>query len=79
MRKKSSKKSPRSEREVWDKQDVADHIACSLPHVLKMMQTQGLPFARLGKLVRFRREDVLSWHAAQIHAAQTQQREKGAA
>jgi excisionase family DNA binding protein len=66
MRKSKSKKSPRLEREVWDRNDVADHFGCSLPHVLKLVRDQSLPCLHLGKLIRFRREDVFTWQTAQV-------------
>ena len=64
--KSKAKRLPRIERDVWDRQDVADHFGCSLPHVLKLVREQALPCLHLGKLIRFRREDVLSWQTQQV-------------
>jgi excisionase family DNA binding protein len=66
MRKSKAKRSPRLERDVWDRNDVADHFGCSLPHVLKLVRDQELPCLHLGKLIRFRREDVLAWQTRQV-------------
>lgn len=56
----------RGRRDIWNSQDVADHFGCSLPHVAKIVRDQGLPCLHLGKLVRFRREDVLAWQNEQV-------------
>lgn len=65
---------PREERDIWDRNDVADHFHCSLPHVLKLVRDQALPHMTLGTLVRFRRVDVLEWEQTQVKTAK-----KGAA
>lgn len=65
MRPARKAKPDRYTRDVWDRNDVASHFGCSLPHVLKLMHAQGLPYSKLGTLIRFRKEDVLTWHAAQ--------------
>lgn len=62
-------KPSRHTRDVWDRHDVAAHFDCSLPHVLKLMNSQGLPFSKLGSLIRFRKEDVLAWHEQQTNTA----------
>lgn len=66
MRKTKPKRPPRIDRDVWDRQDVADHFGCSLPHVLKLVREQALPSLHLGKLIRFRREDILAWQTQQV-------------
>jgi excisionase family DNA binding protein len=63
---KKTTKPAREERDIWDRNDVAEHFRCSLPHVLKLVRAQGLPMLQLGNLVRFRRSDVLAWEQAQV-------------
>lgn len=73
----------RDKRHIWDRKDVAAHIGCSLPHVLKCVRELGLPHLWLGKLLRFRREDVLRWITEQIELARQEAdkatKQKGAA
>lgn len=59
-------KPDRHSRDIWDRNDVAEHFDCSLPHVLKLVRDQAMPHMQLGKLIRFRREDVLAWQAEQV-------------
>ena len=66
---------PRAEREIWSVKDVCEHFDCSRPHVYKLMDSQGLPHMHLGALLRFRRDDVITWQNAQV----TQVKKKGAA
>lgn len=74
-------KQHRDKRDIWDRKDVAAHVGCSLPHVLKCVREYGLPHLWLGKLLRFRREDVLRWVGERIALAKTEAEEakKGAA
>jgi len=58
-----------TDREIWDRKDVAQLLGCSTQHVINLANDQGLPHMRLGKLWRFRREDVLAWVAAQNKVA----------
>lgn len=59
-------KQTREKRDIWDSKDVAEHFGCSLPHVTKLIRDQALPCLYLGKLVRFRREDVIAWQNDQV-------------
>jgi excisionase family DNA binding protein len=68
-------KAPRDKRDIWDRHDVAEHFGCSLPHVVKLVRDQELPCIHLGKLIRFRREDVIAWQTEQVKTMQ----KKGAA
>lgn len=52
--------------DIWTSSDVAKHFKCSLPHVRKLVAAHALPHLRLGRLLRFRRSDVLAWEADQI-------------
>lgn len=45
---------------LWTIEDVARYARCSLRHVSKLRE-QGLPFRKLGHLVRFKPEAVKAW------------------
>ncbi len=45
---------------LWTMQDVARYARCSLRHVSKLRE-QGLPYRKLGHLVRFKPEAVKAW------------------
>ena len=45
---------------LWTIEDVARYARCSLRHVSKLRE-QGLPFRKLGHLVRFKPDAVKAW------------------
>ncbi len=45
---------------LWTMEDVARYARCSLRHVSKLRE-QGLPYRKLGHLVRFSPEAVKRW------------------
>ena len=55
--------------EIWSLEDAAKHFRCSTKTVQKMTREHKLPFFMLGKLWRFRRDDVLIWQQAQVRNA----------
>lgn len=47
--------------DIMTRNEVALLLRCSLPHVVTLIERDGLPAFRLGKLWRFRRSEVLAW------------------
>jgi excisionase family DNA binding protein len=47
--------------EIMTRSEVAELLRCSEPHVVALIEREGLPAFRLGKLWRFRRSEVLAW------------------
>jgi excisionase family DNA binding protein len=47
--------------EIMTRNEVAELLRCSEPHVVALIEREGLPAFRLGKLWRFRRSEVLAW------------------
>ena len=47
--------------EIMTRSEVAQLLRCSEPHVVALIEREGLPAFRLGKLWRFRRSEVLAW------------------
>jgi len=47
--------------EIMTRAEVAQLLRCSEPHVTALVERDGLPAFRLGKLWRFRRSEVLAW------------------
>lgn len=45
---------------LWTIEDVARYVRCSLRHVSKLRE-EGLPYRKLGHLVRFKPEAVKAW------------------
>lgn len=45
---------------LWTMEDVARYARCSLRHVSKLRE-EGLPYRKLGHLVRFKPEAVKAW------------------
>lgn len=46
---------------LMDKRGVAEMLDCSLRQVDALREKDGLPFMKLGGLVKFQREDVQRW------------------
>jgi excisionase family DNA binding protein len=47
--------------DIMTRSEVALLLRCSEPHVVALIEREGLPAFRLGKLWRFRRSEVLAW------------------
>ena len=47
--------------EILTRAEVAQLLRCSEPHVTALIERDGLPAFRLGKLWRFKRSEVLAW------------------
>ena len=47
--------------DIMTRGEVALLLRCSEPHVVALIEREGLPAFRLGKLWRFRRSEVLAW------------------
>ena len=47
--------------EILTRTEVAHFLRCSEPHVTALIERDGLPAFRLGKLWRFKRSEVLAW------------------
>jgi excisionase family DNA binding protein len=50
-----------AEETLWTSDDVARYARCSVRHVTTLREQQGLPFRKLGNLVRFSPEAVKRW------------------
>jgi excisionase family DNA binding protein len=50
-----------AEETLWTIDDVARYARCSVRHVATLREQQGLPFRKLGHLVRFSPEAVNRW------------------
>ncbi len=50
-----------SEPYLWTIDDVARYARCSVRHVTTLREQKGLPFRKLGHLVRFSPEAVKRW------------------
>jgi excisionase family DNA binding protein len=51
---------PPAENNLWTIDDVARYARCSVRHVTTLRE-QGLPYRKLGHLVRFSSEAVKRW------------------
>jgi excisionase family DNA binding protein len=47
--------------EILTRAEVAQLLRCSEPHVTALIERDGLPAFRLGKLWRFKRSEVFAW------------------
>ena len=53
-------KTPTEEERLWNLRDVARYLGCTPRHVQNLVSC-GLPHIRLGRLVRFDREEVAAY------------------
>ena len=44
-----------------NKEEVADYLKLSIPSIERYMKNEGLPYSKIGKSVRYIREDIESW------------------
>ena len=56
-----SQSAPQSESVLWKVGDVARYARCSTRHVSNLREQKGLPFRKVGRLVRFSPEAVKRW------------------
>lgn len=49
---------------LWDVPQVATYLKVSESWVYKLVAAKGIPFQRMGRLVRFRQEQIDSWLAS---------------
>lgn len=49
---------------MWTKKEVAKYLNVSLRQVDVLREKHGLPFKRIGSLIRFYQEDVEQWAQA---------------
>ena len=49
------------EKLVWTVSDVAQALNCSERHVRKLVSKDKIPFSKVGKSVRFLRNEILEW------------------
>jgi excisionase family DNA binding protein len=54
--------------EIPTRAEVAQLLRCSEPHVTALIERDGLPAFKLGKLWRFKRSEVLAWCERRTHA-----------
>lgn len=60
---------------LWTVRDVACFARCSLRQVGYLRQ-EGLPFVRIGRLVRFDPPQVVGWLLCQVPASQPSRRKE---
>jgi len=46
---------------VWTIEDVARELNCSIRHVYKLIATDKIPYAKVGRLVRFSPVRISEW------------------
>tara|TARA_A100001011_G_scaffold326443_1_gene349975 strand:+ start:309 stop:503 length:195 start_codon:yes stop_codon:yes gene_type:complete len=46
---------------IMNKEEVADYLKLSIPSIDRYMKNEGLPYSKIGKSVRYIREDIESW------------------
>lgn len=46
---------------VWDVEDVARELNCSVRHVRRLVAENSIPYSRVGRLVRFLPGRVREW------------------
>lgn len=54
---------------LWDVQQTATALSLSAPHIRRLVAEKRIPFVRVGRLIRFRPEEIRTWLAGkQIEA-----------
>ncbi len=46
---------------VWTTKDVHSALQCSERHIRELVSSDKIPYVKVGRLVRFYRDDVLEW------------------
>lgn len=46
---------------LWKAKDVSDFLVCSEANIYRLKDEDGLPFLRIGRLIRFKRLEVIDW------------------
>ncbi len=57
----SGHETPVFENKIWSVEDVARELKLSRSHVYKLISEDKIPFAKVGRLVRFYPERVYEW------------------
>lgn len=52
---------PLFDKLVWTIEDVAAELHCSVRHVYKLISEDRIPYAKVGRLVRFSPARVCEW------------------
>lgn len=45
---------------LWSAKEVAHYLGCSIRH-LRRLRKRGLPFSKIGGMLRFPKDDVIRW------------------
>ena len=53
------------EREIWTVEDVARFLKISKSYAYKLAELGKIPYVKLGKSLRFDKEDVIRWFEEQ--------------
>jgi len=48
------------EEEIWTKEELAEYLKITVRMVDKL-RGKGLPYFKVGKLVRFKKDEVMKW------------------
>ena len=48
------------EEGIWTKEELAEYLKVT-PRMVDKLRKQGMPFLKLGKLVRFNKDETLEW------------------
>jgi len=46
---------------IMNKNEIADYLKMSIPSIDRYMKTEGLPYKKIGKSVRYVREEIDAW------------------
>lgn len=46
---------------LWDVQQTATALSLSAPHIRRLVGEKRIPYVRVGRLIRFRPDDVRAW------------------
>jgi excisionase family DNA binding protein len=46
---------------VWTTKDVCSVLNCSERHIRELVSSDRIPYVKVGRLVRFYRDDILGW------------------
>jgi excisionase family DNA binding protein len=54
---------------LWDYKDLADFLKCGPDKLRRQVMNRQIPFIKIGRLVRFKPEEVQNWLASQSVSA----------
>lgn len=58
---------PKAKPLAWTVQDVARELQCSPNHVRNLVNRGLLKHFKVGRLLRFRQQDIEEWMARRVH------------